>query len=166
MEIRNENTDDADAIYQLTLAAFEPMWFSDASEAPLVGQLRDAGDLTISLVAEIDGEIVGHIAFSPVTIDGTHDGWFGLGPVSVRPDLQKQGIGRALVERGLNMLRERDATGCALTGNPDIYSRLGFESDGKLFHGALDTQFVQRIVFSGEAPAGELKFAPAFGDET
>jgi putative acetyltransferase len=163
--IRHETTHDADAIYRLTLAAFEPMWFSDGSEAALVGQLRKDGDLTISLVAEIDGVIVGQITFSPVTINGNHDNWFGLGPVSVRQDMQKQGVARALVERGLTLLRERGAKGCALTGNPDIYSRLGFESDGELLYGALDPQFVQRIVFSGAPPVGELKFAPAFGDE-
>lgn len=166
MEIRDERPDDADAIYQLTLAAFEPMWFSDNTEAPLVGLLREAGDLTLSLVAEIDNKIVGHIAFSPVTINGRHDDWFGLGPVSVSPNLQKGGIGRALVERGLSMLQERGAKGCALTGNPDIYSRMGFVSDGNLQYGSLDARFVQWIAFSGADPVGDLKFAPAFGDET
>jgi len=165
MEIRNERDGDVDAIYQLTLAAFEPMFFSDGSEAPLVGLLREDGDLTISLVAEIDNEIVGHIAFSPVAINGKHDGWFGLGPVSVHPDRQKQGIGRLLIERGLTLLQERGATGCALTGNPEIYSRLGFQSDGNLSYGTLDKQFVQWIPFKGTGPIGELKFAPAFGDE-
>ena len=165
MEIRNERDGDVDAIYQLTLAAFEPMFFSDGSEAPLVGLLREDGDLTISLVAEIDNEIVGHIAFSPVAINGKHDGWFGLGPVSVHPDRQKQGIGRLLIGRGLTLLQERGATGCALTGNPEIYSRLGFQSDGNLSYGTLDKQFVQWIAFTGAAASGELKFAPAFGDE-
>jgi putative acetyltransferase len=127
--------------------------------------LREAGDLTISLVAEAEDEIVGHIAFSPVTINGNHDGWFGLGPVSVAPSLQKQGIGRTLIETGLDMLRQRGATGCALTGNPEIYSRLGFRSDGNLSYGALDTRFVQWMTFAGPTPVGELRFAPAFGDE-
>ncbi len=165
MNIRPESTGDEDAIYQLTRIAFEPMWFSDGSEAPLVGQLRKDGDLTISLVAERGDGIVGHIAFSPATINGRHDGWFGLGPVSVHPNVQKQGIARALVETGLKMLEESGATGCVLTGNPDIYSRLGFKSDDKLSYGTLDRQFIQWIVFSGPTPVGELKFAPAFGDE-
>ncbi|MEQ9519510.1 MAG: N-acetyltransferase [Parvibaculum sp.] len=165
VNIRPEKAGDEDAIYRLTLAAFEPMFFSDGSEAPLIGELRADGDLTLSLIAEINGEIVGHIAFSPVTIDGRHDDWFGLGPVSVSPDLQGQGIGRALVEKGLQLLRARGAKGCALTGNPDIYRRMGFESDGNLRYGSLDTAFVQRMVFSGQPPSGELKFAPAFGDE-
>ncbi len=165
MDIRPERADDDNAIYQLTRIAFEPMFFSDGSEAPLVTQLRKDGDLTISLVAEKDREIVGHIAFSPATINGRHDGWFGLGPVSVHPNAQKQGIARSLIETGLAMLEESGATGCVLTGNPDIYSRLGFQSDGNLGYGTLDRQFILWIVFSGPTPVGELKFAPAFGDE-
>ncbi|AWY99971.1 putative acetyltransferase [Rhodobiaceae bacterium] len=165
MDIRPESACDEDAIYQLTRIAFEPMFFSDGSEAPLVGRLRNDEDLTISLVAEKGGEIVGHIAFSPATINGRHDGWFGLGPVSVHPDVQKQGIARALVETGLKMLEDRGATGCVLTGNPEIYSRLGFQSDGNVSYGTLNRQFIQWLVFSGPTPHGELKFAPAFGDE-
>lgn len=165
MDIRPEKAGDEGAIYELTRIAFEPMFFSDGSEAPLVTLLREDGDLIISLVVEKDGEIVGHIAFSPATIDGRHDGWFGLGPVSVHPDVQKQGIGRALIEMGLKMLQKRGATGCVLTGNPDIYSRMGFRSDGNLSYGTLDRQFIQWVVFSGPTPRGELKFAPAFGDE-
>lgn len=165
MELRPERAGDEDAIYELTRVAFEPMFFSDGTEAPLVTELRKDGDLTISLVAEINGEIVGHIAFSPATINGRHDGWFGLGPVSVHPNVQKQGIGRRLVETGLKMLEEDGATGCVLTGNPDIYSRLGFRSDGHLGYGSLERQFIQWVVFKGPTPSGELQFAPAFGDE-
>ncbi len=165
IKIRPEEARDHDAIYELTRIAFEPMFFSDGTEAPLVGKLRQDGDLTLSLVAQQDGEIVGHIAFSPATINGRHDGWFGLGPVSVHPKLQKQGIGRKLVETGLKMLEERGATGSVLTGNPDIYSRMGFQSDGNLSYGTLERQFIQWIVFKGAPPVGELKFARAFGDE-
>lgn len=162
MLIRNERPGDEDAIHGLTLAAFEPMAFSDGTEAPIIRSLRASGDLTLSLVAEENGAIVGHIAFSPVTIDGIHDNWFGLGPVSVRPGMQRQGIGKALILKGLEMLRERGARGCALIGNPRIYSRVGFESDGRLSYGNLASSYVQRILFSGPAPHGELKFSPAF----
>ncbi|MCT7373799.1 GNAT family N-acetyltransferase [Chelativorans salis] len=165
MLIRNERPGDEDAIHSLTLSAFEPMAFSDGSEAPIIRSLRASGDLTLSLVAEKDGAILGHIALSPVTIDGIHNNWFGLGPVSVRPEMQRRGIGRALILTGLEMLKERGARGCALIGSPDIYSRVGFESDGQLSYGNLDRSYVQWIVFSGPAPRGELKFAPAFEPE-
>lgn len=162
MRIRTEQPADDAAIHELTFAAFEPMPFSSGTEAPIIRALRRSGDLTLSLVADEDGEIVGHVAFSPVTIDGVHAGWFGLGPISVRADRQRQGIGRALIARGLELLRQRDAAGVALIGNPDIYGRVGFESDGLLAYGDLDRRLVQRLVLSGTPPRGELKFAPAF----
>ncbi|WP_163266401.1 GNAT family N-acetyltransferase [Chelativorans alearense] len=165
MLIRNERPGDEDAIHSLTVVAFEPMAFSDGSEAPIIRSLRKSGDLTLSLVAEEGGAIIGHIAFSPVTIDGTHFNWFGLGPVSVQPEMQRQGIGKALILTGLEMLKERGAHGCALIGNPEIYSRVGFESDGRLSYGNLDSSYVQRLVLAGPAPQGELKFAPAFEAE-
>lgn len=139
------------------------MSFSDGKEAPLIDMLRDSGDLRISLVAEIGGKVAGHVAFSPVTIDGKHDGWFGLGPISVEPELQKQGIGRALVEAGLKLLEESGARGCVLTGDPAIYSRFGFRSDGRLTYGRTDPREVQWVAFNGEAPIGVLNFAAAFG---
>ena len=111
VQIRTERPADDAAIHALTRVAFEPMPFSSGTEAPIVRALRSSGDLTLSLVAEDDGVIVGHIAFSPVTIDGVHGGWFGLGPISVRADRQRQGIGKALIARGLELLRQRGAAG-------------------------------------------------------
>ncbi|MBY5339338.1 N-acetyltransferase [Rhizobium leguminosarum bv. viciae] len=161
MLIRDETPDDIDAIHDLTSTAFKPMPYSDGTEAEIVRRLRAAGDLKISLVAE-GGEILGHVAFSPVTIDGAHEGWFGLGPISVKPERQRQGIGKAMIARGLELLKEMGASGCALIGNPEIYSRVGFSSDGQLKYLDLDTRLVQRIVFRGSPPSGMLQFAPAF----
>lgn len=120
MKIRGERPADDLAIHELTRVAFEPMPFSSGTEAPIIRALRASGDLTLSLVAEDDGVIVGHIAFSPVTIDGVHAGWFGLGPISVSADRQRQGIGKALIARGLELLRQQGAAGVALIGNPEI----------------------------------------------
>jgi putative acetyltransferase len=162
MLIRYETPEDIDAIHDLTSTAFKPMPYSDGTEAEIVRRLRENGDLTISLVAEQHGEILGHVAFSPVAIAGAHDGWFGLGPISVKPERQRQGIGKAMIARGLELLNEMGASGCALIGNPDIYSRVGFSSDGQLKYLDLDTRLVQRIVFRGSRPSGTLQFAPAF----
>lgn len=162
MKIRGERPADDLAIHELTRVAFEPMPFSSGTEAPIIRALRASGDLTLSLVAEDDGVIVGHIAFSPVTIDGVHAGWFGLGPISVRADRQRQGIGKALIARGLELLRQQGAAGVALIGNPEIYGRSGFESDGLLAYGDLDRRLVQRLVLSGPPPRGELRFAAGF----
>ncbi|WP_372492692.1 GNAT family N-acetyltransferase [Cellulomonas wangsupingiae] len=114
-------------------------------------------------MADDDGDVIGHVAFSPVTIDGSHDGWFGLGPISVRLDRRRQGIGRALVAEGLHRLRARGARGCRLIGDPNIYSRMSFTSNGSLSHMGLDRSLVQQITFSGLSPRGELRFATAFG---
>ncbi len=165
MPIRDETPQDADAIHHLTEQAFAPMPFSDGTEPAIVRALRKAGDLTISLVTEKDAEIIGHVAFSPVTINGTHGGWFGLGPISVRSDHQKQGIGTALVQTGLDALIAQNAKGCALIGNPAVYGPMGFTSNGKLHYQDLDDKAVQYVAFSGPSPEGTLKFAPAFDPE-
>ncbi|MBB4234035.1 GNAT family N-acetyltransferase [Rhizobium esperanzae] len=162
MHIRYETPADIHAIHELTSIAFKPMAYSSGTEAEIIRKLRVSGDLAISLVAEEDGEILGHVAFSPVAIDGVHDGWFGLGPISVTPARQRQGIGTALIARGLELLKETGASGCALIGNPDVYRGAGFGSDGQLTYHDLDTRLVQRIVLRGLAPSGTLRFAPAF----
>ncbi|KQQ94187.1 GCN5 family acetyltransferase [Leifsonia sp. Leaf325] len=165
MIIRPERPDDVEAIDELTRAAFEPMPFSDGSEAPILHALRAAGDLTLSLVAVQDNVVVGHVAFSPVTIEGTHNSWFGLGPISVRADRQRRGIGSALTAEGVRLLREQGARGCALIGNPLVYSGMGFTGGTGLTYRDLDPRIIQTIVFHGLEPQGELRFATAFEPE-
>ena len=97
MNIEQERPQDASAIRALTQAAFEGVAYSQQTEARIVDALRAAGALTISLVAMVEDRIVGHAAFSPVEINGVAGGWYGLGPVSVSPALQGQGIGQALI---------------------------------------------------------------------
>jgi len=162
MLIRAESPGDEAAIDALTRHAFATMPFSDQREAEIVRALRRNGTLTLSLVAIEESEVIGHVAFSPVTINDVHDNWFGLGPISVSPDRQRQGIGRALVRVGLDTLQASAANGCALIGNPAIYSRLGFISDGQLRYADIANHYVQHIVFQGKPPAGTLKFATAF----
>lgn len=130
MFIRPERPDDKQTIHDLTIAAFEPTPFSDGSEAPIITKLRNDGDLTVSLVAVRGGDIVGHVAFSPVTVGVESDGWYGLGPVSVWPDKQRQGIGSALINEGLAILKANGAKGGVLIGDPAYYGRFGFRSDG------------------------------------
>lgn len=162
VEIRCERPDDKDAIHALTQAAFAPMPYSSGNEGPIISALRASGDLTLSLVAEDEGVIIGHIAFSPVRIDGVSDGWFGLGPISIRKDRQRQGIGKALIRAGLTRLKAMGAKGCALIGNPDVYRSSGFETDGQLSYGDLDRKYIQRIVLAGASPRGAITYSPAF----
>ena len=162
MIIRSETPEDEDAIHSITLAAFAPASYAAGSEAQIIRELRKHGDLTISLVAQVDKEIAGHIAFSPVKIGGRHHDWFGLGPVAVRPNLQGCGIGSELVGRGLALLKAQSARGCVLLGKPAFYKRFGFQSNGTIAFDGLPTRLVQHLVFAGEAPVGELTYARAF----
>jgi len=123
--IRDETAADVDAIREVTIAAFKTLAVSHQTEQFIIEALRAARALTVSLVAEMEGQVIGHIAFSPVTIsDGTPD-WFGLGPVSVLPAYQRQGVGSALIREGLSRLRAMKARGCCLVGHPEYYRKFG-----------------------------------------
>ncbi|OJI93924.1 putative acetyltransferase [Planktotalea frisia] len=162
MIIRRETPQDIDAIYRLTADAFAPLAMSDGSEPDIINGLRDNGALRVSLVAEEDGKIVGHGALSPVTIKG-HSNWFGLGPIAVHPERQKQGIGSALMKHALAELEAIDACGCVLVGNPDYYRRFGFASNGALTYFDTPTKYVQFVVLRGSEPRGEIGYDDAFG---
>lgn len=161
--IRPESGGDEVAIHALTEAAFRDMPFSEGDEPDLVDRLRANGDLTLSLVAEDADGIVGHIAFSPVTISDGAEAWYGLGPVSVRPDLQRTGIGGSLIKRGIADLRAVGAKGIVLLGSTDYYPRFGFEHDPELRYPGPPAEYFQRLVLEGAAPKGVVSFAPAFG---
>jgi putative acetyltransferase len=160
--IRPEALGDEDSIRSLTRCAFAEAPRSDGSEAAIIDRLRAEGDLALSLVAEADGTIVGHIAFSPVSIaDGTSR-WFGLGPVSVSPERQGGGIGSRLVRRGLDRMTALGAHGIVLLGNPDFYRRFGFAHDPELKYPGPPQAYFQRMVIGGPAPSGVVSYAPAF----
>lgn len=159
---RPEEPDDRRPIYKLTEAAFKDMPFSNGDEHELVDRLRKNGDLTLSLVAETSDGIIGHIAFSPVTIsDGTKN-WYGLGPVSVWPQLQGKGIGGALINSGITQMRAIGAKGIVLLGSPDYYSRFGFKSDPSLTYPGPPAVYFQYLTLVGVRPAGTVSFAPGF----
>jgi len=118
--IRNETDADVSAITEVTVAAFKTLEISNHTEQFIIAALRTAKALTVSLVAELDGRVIGHIAFSPVTISDGTPNWYGLGPVSVLPAYQRQGIGKALIREGLSRLKDMNAKGCCLVGHPDV----------------------------------------------
>ena len=105
MLIRIECPQDRDAITRVTIAAFKHHPFSRQTEHFIVKALRSSSALTVSLVAEFEDQVVGHIAFSPIAISDGTSHWHGMGPVSVLPDHQRQGVGTALVNEGLSRLR-------------------------------------------------------------
>src|SRR5690606_20299677 len=112
----------------LTAAAFAGVPYASGTEPAIIAALRAAGALRLSLVAAEGQELLGHVAFSPVIIGGRDRGWLGLGPLSVRPDRQRRGIGSALVRTGLERLRRDGAGGCVLLGDPAYYRRFGFRA--------------------------------------
>jgi putative acetyltransferase len=160
--IRPETAADSGAIRAVTLAAFTSAPHASGSEAAIVDALRDQGAMTLSLVAEMGGRIVGHAAFSPVTIDGLSDRWFGLGPVSVAPAEQRRGIGQALIREGLARLAAAGAQGCVVLGDPAYYRRFGFVSDAKLRYGDMPPGYFQRTSFTGAEPSGEVAYHAGF----
>ena len=120
--IRSELGGDIPMIRQMNQLAFDT-----TTEALLVDKLRDNGKLLVSLVAENDGELVGHIAFSPVTIESRRDlRGVGLAPMSVIPVMQKQGVGSQLVREGLARCREIGCNYAVVLGHAGYYPRFGF----------------------------------------
>jgi putative acetyltransferase len=160
--IRPETPADVDAIAAVTEAAFRTLAISSHTEQFIVAALRAAHALTISLVAEIGGRVVGHIAFSSVTISDGSPEWYGLGPVSVLPELQRQGIGSALVREGLALLQAMDARGCCLVGHPEYYRRFGFENTPALGYEGVPLEFFFALSFEGQMPHGTVQFHEAF----
>ena len=160
--LRPERDGDAAAIRALITAAFLGAEHSSGTEGTIVDALRASDMLTVSLVAEEHGVIVGHVAYSPVTIDDVDMGWFGLGPVAVSPDHQRQGIGARLIEAGLAQLRDTGAQGCVVLGDPAYYARFGFESDPALAYPGVPAEYFQRLVLAGAAPTGEVAYHQSF----
>ena len=162
MTIRNEQPQDIEAISRLTEVAFRNEVHSSHTEHFIVNALRRTGQLSISLVAAEHDEILGHVAISPVSISSGVTGWYGLGPISVRPDRQGKGIGSALMWAALQQLRQQGAAGCVVLGDPAYYGRFGFKAHPGLELPDVPPEYFQALSFTGELPVGVVKYAAAF----
>ena len=162
MIIRKETTSDIEAITLVTIAAFKTLPISNNTEQFIIKALRAAGALSLSLVAEIQGRVVGHIAFSPVTISDGSKQWYGLGPVSVLPDYHKQGIGKSLIDEGLSLLKDMGSKGCALVGDPEYYKRFGFRNYSELIHDGVPREVFLVLPFTKMVPQGAIVFHEGF----
>jgi putative acetyltransferase len=160
--IRDETNADVGMIAEVTIAAFKTLEISNHTEQFIIEALRAAKALTVSLVAEVDGRVVGHIAFSPVIIsDGTRN-WYGLGPVSVLPEYQRKGIGKALIQEGLSRLKVLNAQGCCLVGHPDYYRKFGFKNMSGLVHEGVPQEVFFALSFDRHTPQGTVTFHEGF----
>jgi putative acetyltransferase len=162
VEIRPERPGDEEAIHAVTTAAFLEAPHTAHTEQYIVRELRRSGQLTVSLVAVLDGNVVGHVAISPVAIDDGTRGWFGLGPVSVTPLHQRVGIGSRLVREALQRLRAMGGKGCVLVGEPAYYERFGFRAEPQLVLHGVGPEYFQAVCFEPPAPAGVVAFHQAF----
>ena len=160
--IRPETTVDVDPIHALTAAAFRDAEHTSRTEQFINDALRAAGQLTVSLVADDSGVIVGHVAISPVSLSDGSVGWFGLGPVSVTPERQGEGLGSRLVRQALDALREQGAAGCVVLGSPDYYGRFGFRANPRLVLPDVPPEYFQALAFDGSIPAASVQYHEAF----
>ncbi len=160
--IRNETESDVAAISEITEAAFKDNPHSHRTEQFIIKALREANALTISLVAVHGKKVAGHVAFSPVTISDGSQGWYGLGPVSVLPELQKQGIGKALIRKGLSLLKAGGAKGCALVGDPGYYVRFGFRNLPQLVYDGIPQEYFLALPFYESKSSGTVTFHEGF----
>lgn len=160
--IRPEQRQDRTAIHALTQAAFLHAPHAAHTEHFIVDALRAAGALHLSLVAEDEGVLVGHVAVSPVCISSGAAGWYGLGPISVAPGRQRQGIGSALMRAALGQLTTAGAGGCVLAGNPHYYGRFGFVHQNHLVYPGLPAEFFLVHALAQTVPDGVVQFHAAF----
>ena len=160
--IRDETDADVEAIANVTVAAFKTLKSSTITEPFMIEALRNAQALTISLVAELDGRVIGHIAFSPVTISDGTEGWYALGPLSVAPEYHRSGIGKALVRAGLSRLRSLGAAGCCLVGHPEYYPKFGFKNASGLGQEGVPPKFFFALSFDGHVPQGSVVLHEGF----
>lgn len=165
MQIRKEASSDAGAIEAVTIAAFQSAAHTSHTEQFIVRELRSSGQLTVSLVAEDDGAVIGHVAVSPVAISSGAPSWYGLGPVSVVPACQGRGVGAQLVEQALAELRALGAAGCVVLGEPSYYSRFGFNTEPSLALSGVPAEYFQVISFNGSLPSGTVSYHDSFAAE-
>jgi putative acetyltransferase len=157
MMIREEQPADRMAIRSVVMAAFER-----EAEADLVDWLREGGDSTISLVAQENGAVVGHVLFSRMSAPFRA---LGLAPVAVSPEWQRAGIGGALIRAGLERAREEGWEAVFVLGDPAYYRRFGFEpSLAQGFSSPYAGPYLMALALQGDLPVatGEIGYAPAF----
>lgn len=167
MLIRQENSNDYIDVYALTKAAFEGMEHSEGNEQDLVERLRKSSAFIpeLSLVAEEDGRIIGHIMFTKITINDTDA--LCLAPVSVLPEFQRKGIGGALINSGHEIAQSLGYSVCVLVGHKEYYPRFGYELASKHgitlpFEAPDDCVMVKFISDTVKSVTGAAVFPPEF----
>jgi putative acetyltransferase len=166
VDIRPEARGDIPGIQHVNKRAFET-----ATEADLVDELRSLADPFVSLVAIVNGEVAGHIAFSPVTLSSSPElRLMGLAPMAVLPGRQRQGIGSALVRAGLDECRRLDSAAVVVLGHAGYYPRFGFVPASRFGltteYDVPDDVFMAMELRAGalKERAGVIRYHAAFGE--
>lgn len=165
ISVRAEKIEDIQNIYNINTSAF-----GTQVEAGLVDRLRREADPFISLVAEKDGNVIGHVLFTPVSVGESGVNAVGLGPMAVLPDYQNKGVGKKLVERGLETCREKGIAAVFVLGHPEYYAKLGFKmcSEKNIYY--KDEQFAPYFFYKElkegtlGGVVGEVKYSSAFDE--
>ncbi|MCF2857007.1 N-acetyltransferase [Pseudoalteromonas sp. SMS1] len=160
--IRTERSDDITLIRSVTKQAFANAEHSNHCEHFVVSALRHSGALTLSLVAELGGHIIGHVAVSPVELSNGVGRWFGLGPVSVLPEFQGQGIGSQLINQAIAALHSRQAAGCVVLGEPTYYNRFGFKAEPSMVLEGVPAEYFQVQSFGDSIPNCSVAYHDGF----
>ena len=160
--VRPEAEGDAARIGAVVSAAFADAPHADGDEAALVERLRAGGDLALSLVAEDEEGMIGHIGFSPLTVGGESNGWMQLAPLAVVTHWRGEGVARSLIVRGIAELRERGAQGIGVLGEPALYEKFGFGPASGMILPADQQPFYRALALDGDLPRGEVRYADAF----
>ncbi len=135
---------------------------SSHTEQFIVDALRSRGELSLSLVAEKDRQVVGHVALSPVTISDGSTGWFGLGSNLGAARMAGAGCRRGADARGAWCMREQGAQGCVLLGEPAYYGRFGFRAEPGLVLPGVPPEYFQALCLRPPMAQGEVQYSPAF----
>jgi putative acetyltransferase len=165
IEIRKESEADQASIRTLTETAFQGRPYAGGDEQDVIDRLRHSKALTLSLVATQEGEVIGQVTFSPAVVEDASSPWFALGPVSVLPSRQGEGIGAALIEEGLARITAMGARGCILTGDPNYYSKFGFGLSPMNSPENEPEEYFQLKLLGSDLPIGRFSFNRAFYED-
>jgi len=165
MEIRPFTASDADAVFEVHRRAFD----GRTEESHIVQRLHDADRAVVSLVAVANDRIVGHVLFSPTTVDecGEPIELVGLAPVGVLPEDQNEGVGSLLIQHGLEACREAGVDAVVVLGDPGFYARFGFERASEYGLGneyGADEGFMVKPLHDGtlDDVEGVVRYQPEF----